>query len=118
VQRFGEKATHAVLDRPGLFEDLEAELASCGWSQVIDRQSPTGSDMQIWDDRVEPIIWRKQANGVYRLNVDGLAERGDLADELALKIKVGDEINRGLSHRMTVEEMKVAVGALKPASTP
>jgi RNA polymerase sigma factor (sigma-70 family) len=114
VQRFGERATHAVLDRPELFEDLEAELASCGWSQVIDRQSPTGSDMQIWDDRVEPIVWRRQADGTYRLSVDSLAERGNLADELALKIKVGDEINRGLSHRMTLEEMKVAVGALKP----
>ncbi len=115
VQRFGERATHALLDRPELFEDLEAELASCGWSQVIDRQSPTGSDMQIWDDRVEPIVWRKQTDGTCRLNVDGLAERGDLANELALKIKVGDEINGRLSNRMTLEEMKNALGALKPA---
>ena len=118
VQRFGERATHQLLDRPDLFEDLEAELASCGWSQVIDRQSPSGSDMQIWDDRVEPIIWRKQTDGMYRLNVDGLAERGNLADKLALKIKVGDEINRGLSHRMTVEEMKIALQPLIPASKP
>ena len=55
---------------------------------------------------------------MYRLNVDGLAERGDLADELALQVKVGDEINQGLSHRMTVDEMKGALGASKPASRP
>jgi hypothetical protein len=114
VQRFGEQATHAVLDRPRLFEDLEAELASCGWSQVIDRQSPTGTDMQIWDDRVEPIVWRKQTDGTYRLNVDGLAERGDLAGELAMKIKVGDEISARLSKGMTMEELKASVGSLLP----
>jgi hypothetical protein len=84
---------------------------TCGWSQVISGNPPTFANMQAWDARLEPLTWCQAADGLFYLNVDGLAEWPDIAGRLERGSAKADRLQKLMAqHAMaSVAEGKQAL---------
>jgi hypothetical protein len=117
TQRFGESVAHQLLDQPGLFEDIIAELMSCGWSGVMGDmsadQQTVQMDYQAWDDRLEPLLWHKASDGLFYLNVDGLAEWPDIADRLDRRRAQVDRVEQMMNQQplISIAQLKSEIGS-------
>jgi hypothetical protein len=115
TQRFGESVAHELLDQPGLFEDIIAELSSCGWSGIMGDmstdQQTAQMDYQAWDDRLEPLVWHKASDGLSYLNVDGLAEWPDSAERLDREMEKADRLAKMLDQQppVSVDQLKATI---------
>jgi RNA polymerase sigma factor (sigma-70 family) len=108
ARKFGEATAHDLLDRPGLFEDLQGELVGVGWAGTTGSRYHVHpyTDMESNDGWMPHVIWRQEADGSYALDVDGLLPSSEAIDCLKERCRLADALHQLLSGQSTVDELR------------
>jgi RNA polymerase sigma factor (sigma-70 family) len=116
ARRFGEPAARGLLDRPGLFEDLQGELVGVGWAGTTGSRYHVHpyTDMESNDSWMPHVTWRQGPTGDYALDVDDLFPSTDAVDRLADRCRLADDVLRlvsDLQRPPTLDDVRRRLGA-------
>ncbi len=112
ARRFGEPAAHDLLDRPGLFEDLQGELTGVNWSGTLGSRYHVHpyTDMESNDGWLPHVTWRQGPTGAYALDVDDLFPDAAAVARLAERCRRADDVRRRVG-TASLDELRRAVAA-------